>query len=84
MTSTTYHNSPVKNCATCAHRVPSPFLADDESFDHCRRWGVFCATGVHWDGFCGASLKEWRQAPPPPPKPERRSLRQWLRDTLWK
>lgn len=79
MTTETYHNSPVRDCSTCVHRVPEKILGED--WDYCRRWGTLCKYAMWEKAWCGPTLTAWRQAPPKPP---RRSLRQWLYDTLWK
>ena len=77
MSQQTYLNSPVRSCHTCVHRNPSEL---SEDFDHCRRWKVSCNLAVHWSDHCGRELRDWRLAPPKPP---RRSLRRWLYDTLF-
>jgi hypothetical protein len=74
----TYLNSPVRSCHTCVHRKAN--TVSGESFDHCRRWKTFCELAVRWSDHCGHELREWRLAPPKPP---RRSLRRWLYDTLF-
>lgn len=81
MTQTTYHNSPLRNCRTCAHSVPDSDFSDDPGWDHCARWN--CYTFIAVARKCGDDLKEWRPQPPQPPKPSRRSLRRWLLDLLW-
>ncbi len=69
MNTTTYLNTPVKSCYTCVHRK-----ADElgERFDFCRRFQGYCEINLR-----RCELREWR---PVPPKPVRRSLRQWLCD----
>lgn len=78
MTTTTYHNSPVKGCDTCIH------FQRGSMFHNCGKWSMICLAAVTHDQFCGYELKGWQPRPPKPPKPERRSVRQWLCDLLWK
>lgn len=73
----TYLNSPVKNCRTCVHCVRDRLGA---SYDHCNLFQYYCSIAVHHD-LCGYDLKAWRAIPPKPP---RRSFRQWLYDLLLK
>lgn len=70
-TTETPFNAPVKNCATCAHRHGMASVAK------CAKAG-FVAT----EYSIIACKTEWWQ--PRPPKPIRRSLRQWIMDTFWK
>jgi hypothetical protein len=71
--STLHHNSPIKNCQTCAHCVRD--TAGPE-YNHCSRFGFYCVIAIR--RLCQTNY--WQ---PKPPKPKRRSLRQWLRDLLW-
>jgi len=71
-------NSQVKNCQNCVHCKPDWM---GETYDKCRKFQKFCETCVTYSHLCGPSLSGWR---PIPPKPPRRSLRQWLIDTFWK
>lgn len=69
----THLNAPVKNCGTCAHHAPSNQHA---TFNKCAKYGYQYANfAIH---SCQARF--WQQRPPIPP---RRSLRQWLYDTLF-
>lgn len=83
MNTDTYHNSPIKNCMNCAHRIPCSH-SDNFQFDHCARFGGYCEINIH---YRTCDFSQWRQKPPEPepepPKP-RRSLRQWLYDTFWR
>lgn len=71
----TYLNSPLKCCQTCAYRLDGKRGNGD--YDKCIRFHFSCPTAVTY--FCTSELTEWR---PVPPKPPRRSLRQWLYDLL--
>jgi hypothetical protein len=79
---TQYHNSPIKTCQTCVHRVPSQ--TGLIRYDYCARLQRYCVTALNTEhDLCGKELKYWQPQPPKPPKPKRRSLLRWLRDLLW-
>lgn len=77
-TMNTQLNSPVKCCRTCVHCRIDYLFPTDVLFDKCDRFSGFCSEATR--GECGRQLSEWRQKPPKPP---RRSLRQWLYDLFW-
>lgn len=80
MTTETYLNSPVRNCQNCVHRVRDSYF-ENEHWDRCRRFQLYCRNAMSSSLLCGINLREWR---PTPPKSTRRSLRQFLCDILWK
>lgn len=75
---TTYLNTPIKNCTTCAHfRLAENHTGSSrEQFGYCVRFGGFASVARKYD--CGRDLAEWRQAPPSPPASEPRGLFAWV------
>lgn len=76
MTQTSYLNSPVKCCKTCVHREASEHGV---CFDKCSRFAMYCSVAMSSGDLCGRTLSEWRSAPP---RTSRRSILQWLYDSL--
>lgn len=76
----TYLNSRpmVRNCDTCAHQKRIEHYYSPQ----CLLTGYFCKTQRKFPSLaCDDKLSGWT---PRPPKPPRRSLRQWLYDLIWK
>jgi hypothetical protein len=71
-----------KSCDNCAYCVRDKW---GRRFDHCSKVGMYCSTvrisGVESTlALCNKDFSGWM---PIPPKPPRRSLRQWLYDVFW-
>jgi hypothetical protein len=80
-TQTNHWNSPVKNCRTCVHGVAA--YASHPDYDRCLLCHSFCKLVMTYPNQhprC-QNFSGWR---PRPPKPARRSLRQWLYDVFLK
>lgn len=72
----------VRNCGNCAHKINDPLGA---RFWCCAKAGLYCdvvrrSRCEDTASKCDANFSGWM---PIPPKPPRRSLRQFLYDTLW-
>lgn len=83
MSTETYLNSTPKGCQTCRFKV-NAWGENRPLFWHCGKTGGYCTTmrglSAQPGAECDNDFSGWA---PIPPKPPRRSLRQWIYDLLW-
>ena len=71
-------NTPIRNCLNCAHSFEA--FGGFAPSRQCIRTGKYCTTQCKFpDEECDSNFSGWQ---PLPPKPPRRSLRQWFIDTF--